>query len=75
MFWMKNKKVNFLVRTPNLRPVVIPYYKSNCQIAYRKKNVGPHSVVDKVSNYRCLSDCRSRGCEFDPGPVVYFSGD
>ena len=22
-----------------------------------------------------VSDCRSRGCEFDPGPVPYFRGD
>ena len=25
--------------------------------------------------YRCVSDCRSRGREFDPGPVPYFRGD
>ena len=30
---------------------------------------GPHSAVGKVS------DCRSRGREFDPGPVPYFRGD
>ena len=24
---------------------------------------------------RCVSDCRSRGREFDPGPVPYFRGD
>ena len=28
-----------------------------------------------VSGYRCMSDCRSRGHEFDPGPVPYFCGD
>ena len=28
-----------------------------------------------VSGYRCVSDCRSRGREFDPGPVPYFRGD
>ena len=28
-----------------------------------------------VSGYRCMSDCNSRGCEFDPGPVPYFCGD
>ena len=28
-----------------------------------------------VSGYRCMSDCRSRGREFDPGPVPYFRGD
>ena len=36
---------------------------------------GPHSAVNNVSDYRCVSDCRSRGCEFDPGPVPYFRGD
>ena len=28
-----------------------------------------------VSGNRCESDCRSRGREFDPGPVPYFRGD
>ena len=28
-----------------------------------------------VSGYRCVSDCSSRGREFDPGPVPYFRGD
>ena len=36
---------------------------------------GPCSVVGNVSGYRCVSDCRSRGCKFDPGPVPYFHGD
>ena len=38
-------------------------------------DAGPHSAVSNVSGYRCLSDCRSRGREFDPGPVPYFRGD
>ena len=29
-------------------------------------------ITDNVSGYRCVSDCRSRGREFDPGPVPYF---
>ena len=33
---------------------------------------GPRSEVGNVSGYRCVSDCRSRGREFDPGPVPYF---
>ena len=33
------------------------------------------SSVGNVSGYRCVSDCRSRGREFDPGPVPYFCGD
>ena len=30
-------------------------------------NTGPRSAVGNVSGYRCVSDCRSRGREFDPG--------
>ena len=29
----------------------------------------PRSAVGNVSGNRCESDCRSRGREFDPGPV------
>ena len=36
---------------------------------------GPRSAVGNVSGYRCVSDCRSRDREFDPGPVPYFRGD
>ena len=36
---------------------------------------GPRSADGNVSGYRCVSDCRSRGREFDPGPVPYFRGD
>ena len=36
---------------------------------------GPHSAVCNVSGYRCVSDCRSRGREFDSGPVPYFRAD
>ena len=41
------------------------------------KNIktGPGSAVGNVSGYRCVSDCRSRGREFDSGPVPYFRGD
>ena len=35
-------------------------------------NTGPHSAVGNLSGNRCESDCRSRGPEFDPGPVPYF---
>ena len=38
-------------------------------------STGPRSAVGNVSGYRCVSDCRSRGREFDPGPVPYFRGD
>ena len=36
---------------------------------------GPRSAVGNLSGYRCVSDCRSRGREFDPGPAPYFRGD
>ena len=36
---------------------------------------GPGSAVGNVSGNRCECDCRSRGLEFDPGPVQYFRGD
>ena len=39
------------------------------------KYTGPRSAVGNVSGYRCEADCRSRGREFDPGPVPYFRGD
>ena len=35
-----------------------------------KWDAGPRSAVCNMSGYRCLSDCRSRGREFDPGPNV-----
>ena len=49
-------------------------------IAHKCKNIvrtvtGPCSEFDNVSGCRCVSDCRSRGREFDPGPVPYFHGD
>ena len=42
---------------------------------YSTAKTGPRSAVGNVSGYRCVSDCRSRGREFDPGPVPYFRGD
>ena len=39
------------------------------------RHTGPRSAVGNVSAYRCVSDCNSRGREFDPGPVPYFRGD
>ena len=37
--------------------------------------IGPRSAVGNMSGHRCGSDCKSKGCEFDPGPVPYFRGD
>ena len=42
---------------------------------HSRRFTGPRSAVGSVSGYRCMSDCRSRGREFDPGPVPYFRGD
>ena len=42
---------------------------------YHQSVIGPRSPVGNVSGNRCKSDCRSRGREFDPGPVPYFRGD
>ena len=39
------------------------------------QQTGPRCAVGNVSGYRCVSYCRSRGREFDPGPVPYFRGD
>ena len=38
-------------------------------------NTGPCSAVSNMSGYRRVSDYRSRGRKFDPGPVPYFRGD
>ena len=35
----------------------------------------PHSAVGNVSGYKCVSDCRSRGRKFDPGPVTFVEID
>ena len=34
---------------------------------------GPLSAFGNVSGNTCKSDCRSRGCEYDPGPVHTFA--
>ena len=46
-------------------------FKSN----YLAVTTRPRSAVGNESGYRCVSDCRSRVREFDPGPVPYFRGD
>ena len=38
-------------------------------------STGPGNPVGSMSDYRCVSDCRSRGHEFDPGMVPHFRGD
>ena len=49
--------------------------KNNDFIITSQIVAGPRSAVGNVSGNRCESDCRSRGREFDPGPVPYFLGD
>ena len=39
---------------------------------FERPFTGPRSAVGNVSGYRCMSDCRSRGREFDPGTVHTF---
>ena len=38
-------------------------------------DTGPRSAVGNLSDCRFMSDCRSSGRKFDPGPVSYFGGD
>ena len=40
---------------------------SICHIYF---STGPRSAVGNVSGYRCVSDCNSRGREFDPSPIL-----
>ena len=40
-----------------------------------KDEAWPRIAVGIVSDCRYVSDCKSRGREFDPGPVPYFRGD
>ena len=53
--------------------VIIFYFCGS--FPYNCRFTGPRSAVGNVSGYRCVSDCRSRGREFDSGPVPYFRGD
>ena len=70
-------KCNNLVNYPFLfKPAITLYishglYKQN-KVLWLQLSLG---AVGNVSGYRCVSDCRSRGREFDPGPVPYFRGD
>ena len=50
------------------------FVKQNLRVL-QPSRTGPHSAVGNMSGNRCESDCRTRGREFDPGPVSYFRGD
>ena len=61
-----------------------PQYRGDDSCTERYETVVfllPNSVQQNVCNSNdmnvreCVSDCRSRGREFDPGPVPYFRGD
>ena len=52
-----------------------PYRHKSRTLFFITPGTGPRSAVGNVSGYRCVSDCISRGREFDPGPVPYFRGD
>ena len=56
-------------------PVTFIYIAVLFGCQHNLMNTGPRSAVGNVSGNRCESDCRSRGREFDPGPVPYFRGD
>ena len=43
-----------------------------CHFVVYMPITGPHSAVGNVSGYRCVSDCRSRGREFDPDPDNFY---
>ena len=51
-------------------------HRRHCVVVLEQDTfTGPRNAVCNVSGNRCESDCRSRGREFDPGPVPYFRGD
>ena len=58
-----------------LRREISKYVVSATSKCSDQPATGPRSAVGNVSGYRCVSDCRSKGREFDPGPVPYFGGD
>ena len=45
------------------------------ELGHVRAGTGPRRAVGNVSGNRCESDFRSRGREFDPGPVPYFPAD
>ena len=49
-------------------------HKKDSRLYGLKNRAGPRSTVGNMSDCRYVSDCRSRGRKFDPGPVPYFHG-
>ena len=78
----KNDVINCTALSNNQLPISGTKNYAQLGLFYKKyiilrllTDLGPRSAVGNVSGYRCVSDCRSRGREFDPGPVPYFRGD
>ena len=69
--------LNFVKLMGNFCKVFAAYkqVRDSTVFLYPITGTGPRSAVGNVSGNRCESDCRSRGREFDPGPVPYFRGD
>ena len=66
---------SFISSGPGLIMLMVRLNQVITRNIYHFVGTGPHSAVGNVSGYRCVSDCRSRGREIDPGPVPYFRGD
>ena len=66
-----NKQTNFNVNIGKESP---SYMGRSLLLIHSVKmaSTRARSAVGNVSGYRCVSDCRSRGLKFDPGPVPYF---
>ena len=66
----ENRRIRTVKMNPYPAILAIKYYVFFSAVAI--VHTGPRSAVGNVSGYRCESDCRSRGCEFDPGPTLTF---
>ena len=49
---------------------LVPLVSVECSGSDGRADIWAHSTDGNVSGNRCESDCRSRGCEFDPGPIL-----
>ena len=50
---------------PHVNSIHFPENKFVLSFNTPQKHTGPRSAVGNVSGNRCVSDCRSRGREFD----------
>ena len=76
IYWASSREnLSSGVHEQHRRRPACAYAQSDQRLCYSLSGTGPRSAVGNVSGYRCVSDCRSRGREFDPGPVPYFRGD